>query len=313
MDTLTYLLETQGFFTRAQALECGLDDKLLAFMVRSGEWMRFRRGYYCLVSTWASLDDAGRHLLRCAAVWHSLGPNVALSHVSSLVCHGIDPWGMSLDRVHVTRLDGGAGRIEGDVVHHEGLAIDGDIVNVDNRLLIVPERSVIEAATQTTPEAALTLFDGVLHHQLCNPDQLHGRFALMAHWPRTQHLHVPIRMADGRTASIGESRGRWLFWSQGVPRPEPQFKVYDANGRLVGTCDWGWPELKLLGEFDGELKYGRLLKPGQDPGAVVFAEKQREDELREVTGCAMVRLIWADYGRPRLTAQRIRRLMRRAG
>ena len=40
----------------------------------------------------------------------------------------------------------------------------------------------------------------------------------------------------------------------------------------------------MFGEFDGRVKYGRLLKPGQDPGEVVFAEKRREDLIRGVTG-----------------------------
>ncbi len=78
-----------------------------------------------------------------------------------------------------------------------------------------------------------------------------------------------------------------------------------------GTCDWGWPEHRLLGEFDGKVKYGRLLEPGQDPGEVVFAEKHREDVLREITGIGMVRLIWSDYDRPRLTAARIQSQLRR--
>jgi hypothetical protein len=111
---------------------------------------------------------------------------------------------------------------------------------------------------------------------------------------------------------VGESRGFWLCRQFGIPAPEPQFEVYDSAGVLRGTCDWGWPEHGLLGEFDGRIKYGRLLKPGQAPGPVVFAEKNREDELRELTGYGMVRIIWDDYQRPGLTAGRIRRGLGRA-
>jgi hypothetical protein len=120
-------------------------------------------------------------------------------------------------------------------------------------------------------------------------------------------------MATAKSASIGESRGRWLFWTLGIPAPLCQFEVRDAGGVLRGTCDWGWPEHQQLGEFDGKIKYGRLVKPGQDPGEVVFAEKQREDELRELTGYSMVRLIWRDFERPRVTADRLRRRFRRVG
>jgi hypothetical protein len=92
-----------------------------------------------------------------------------------------------------------------------------------------------------------------------------------------------------------------------------QYQIYDSTHRLVATTDWCWPGDGLLGEFDGAIKYGRLLTHGQDAGEVVFAEKQREDLVREITGFGMVRLVWADYDRPQLTARRIERLLRRAG
>ena len=70
---------------------------------------------------------------------------------------------------------------------------------------------------------------------------------------------------------------------------KPQYQVYDSEHRLVATTDWCWPDEGLFGEFDGAIKYGRLLLPGQDAGEVVFAEKQREDLVREITGFGMVR------------------------
>ena len=89
-------------------------------------------------------------------------------------------------------------------------------------------------------------------------------------------------------------------------------KWYDRNGTVAGTSDWAWREYGLLGEFDGRIKYGRLLKPGESPGDAVFREKRREDELREMTGWPMFRLIWSDYDHPVATADRIRRLLHRA-
>jgi hypothetical protein len=65
----------------------------------------------------------------------------------------------------------------------------------------------------------------------------------------------------------------------------------------------------LLFEFDGRVKYGRLLAPGQDPGDVVFAEKLREDRMRRATGFAVERCTWADLAAPRATARRIRQRM----
>jgi len=46
--------------------------------------------------------------------------------------------------------------------------------------------------------------------------------------------------------------------------------------------DFYWDEQKTVGEFDGKIKYGRLLKPGQRIEDVVFAEKLREDAVRDL-------------------------------
>ncbi len=301
-----------GFFTRAQARDAGFSDTEIASAARSGQWHRFRRGYYCLGSRWSGLDDVERHRVRSRAVVHSLGPAVALSHVSAAVAHGLDIWGISLDRVHVTRLDGGAGRIEGDVVHHEGRAIADDLAEVAGVPAVSAPRAAIEAVGRSTGEVALAHFDSLLRRGLCDQQQLMKQFTAMQFWPFTQHLHIPLRLAEPKAGSIGESRGNWHFFHLGLPAPIPQFEVHSADGRLVGTCDWGWPEHQLLGEFDGKIKYGRLLQDGQDPGSVVFAEKQREDALREATGMSMIRIIWTDFERPRMLRSRFDRLLRPA-
>ncbi|QBR91677.1 type IV toxin-antitoxin system AbiEi family antitoxin domain-containing protein [Nocardioides euryhalodurans] len=307
MDPLRLIAETDGYFTRAMARDCGYSNREIDAMHRQRTWLRFRHGYYTFPDLWEPLDEAGRHRIRCRAVMHALGPRVALSHISSIVMRGVDPWGYDLSRVHVTRLDNGAGRVEGDIVHHAARIPTEDVVVHDGLAMTSVDRSTIEAATQGDSEAALCLFNQVLHAEMATIDQLSVRFEAMAHWPRTQRLHIPIRMADPRSESVGESRGNWFFRRYRIPAPVPQFEVYDADGVLRGTCDWGWPDHRQLGEFDGRVKYGRLLRPGQHAGDVVFAEKIREDELREITGYGMIRLTWGDYDRPRLTVARLHR------
>jgi hypothetical protein len=157
----------------------------------------------------AALEGRARHLVRCRAVLHSLGDDVALSHGSGLIVHDAEIWGARLSHVHVTRLDGDASRIEGDVVHHRGTVHGGDAVVVEGMLR--PARCAVEYAATVTSESAFG-----------------------------------------------------------------QCEIRDETGMLRATCDVGWPELNAYGEFDGRVKHGRLLRPGQDPGDVVFMERQRE-------------------------------------
>lgn len=62
---------------------------------------------------------------------------------------------------------------------------------------------------------------------------------------------------------------------------------------MIGTSDFCWEEQRHLGEFDGKIKYGRFLRPDEEPGDAVFREKCREDEMRgEAYG--MSRWTWRD-------------------
>ena len=119
-----------------------------------------------------------------------------------------------------------------------------------------------------------------------------------------------VAMADARSENPGESASRVRLIEAGIPVPELQYEVFDEDGRLVARTDFCWEEFKTLGEFDGKVKYGRLLNPGQDPGDVVFEEKVREDALRRL-GWQVVRWIWADLARPEELAERVRRAFRR--
>jgi hypothetical protein len=66
-----------------------------------------------------------------------------------------------------------------------------------------------------------------------------------------------------------------------LPRPEPQREIFGPDERLIACVDFYWEEQRTVGEFDGKIKYGRLLKPGKRIEDVIFEEKVREDALRD--------------------------------
>jgi hypothetical protein len=312
MDHLRFLAETNGCFTRTDALEAGLDDNAIRRTLKVGLWTRVRWGVYTFTDLWKEQDDVARHLAAAQSVARKLSPSVALSHVSAALDHGLTAWDADLSLVHVTRLDGGAGRTEAGVQHHEGFCFDGDVIEKDGYQIVKPARAALESAALMSSEAAVATLDSGLNLGRFSPEELDGRFALMQRWPGALHLQFAVRFADGRAESVGESRTRYLCYTHGLPAPELQFHVYDDRGNLVGITDMVWREHRLLGEFDGRVKYGRLLKPGESPGDAVFREKRREDNLRRLTGFSMVRLTWADLYRGAATAALIRGLMRTA-
>ena len=311
MDDYFGALEArQGFIARSDVLAVGDDDRFIRRRIASGAWTRVRNGAYCLTPTWAQANDVERHVRRARAVTHAHGEAVALSHLTSLLMRpGIDVWGIALGRVHVTRRDGRAGSVERDVVHHEGRVADDDLELVDGVPVVKETRSTVETLAQNRLEQVVVLADRVLHPGRVSPASLQDLHLATRHHRGGRTVDMALRLADGRSESIGESRARFLYWSQGLPRPEVQYVVKDRDGRLVGITDLAWPDLGLLFEFDGRVKYGRLLKPGQEPGDAVFAEKLREDALRRATGFAVERLTWADLSRPSAMARRARERM----
>ena len=132
----------------------------------------------------------------------------------------------------------------------------------------------------------------------------------MHQWPRTLSQEIVIRLLDGGSESVGETLERHLIWTMHLPRPQLQYPIYDRHGQLIGITDFAWPEHGVYGEFDGRVKYGRLLKTGLDPGDVVFAEKRREDLIRGVTGGIMVRHTWADLTPHSEPSLKLRSLLR---
>ncbi len=312
MDPTRMLAESRGFFHRREALAEGLCDKDLSESIRLGVLIRIRRGYYTYTDLWVTLGDRARHLVLCRAILHCLDPGFVLSHTSAALLHGIDLYDADLSDVHVTRLGRVSSRHEAGVVVHTGRVPDTDVVEVHGLLAVCAERAVLEAGTLSTAESSFVAFNSYLNQGLGGHEPLFARFEQMGRWPGTRHLHIPIRMATDKPETVGESRCLWVFSRGHVPLPVCQYPVYDRDGALIATTDFGWPEEHTLGEFDGKVKYGRLLKPGHDSGDVVFAEKQREDRVREITDSRMVRFVWNDLQRPRLMVSRVFEQFRRA-
>ncbi len=168
---------------------------------------------------------------------------------------------------------------------------------------------VIETIATAGVEGGIVVADSSMRTGRIHEGDLEATFQRIGRRRGNRTVDLVLRLADKRSQSVGESRARYLFWRQGLPRPEVQFHVYDRDGLLIGITDLAWPARRLLFEFDGRIKYGRLLEPGQEPGDAVFKEKLREDALRRATGWAVERATWSDLSRPVELARRTRERM----
>lgn len=300
-----------GAFLRSEAVAVGIDDAALRRGLKAGLLVRVRHGAYTFAELWAAADASERHLTLVRTIARTSEGRVAVSHHSAALLHGMDLWDVRLARAHLTRLDGNAGRVLADAVHHEGVCADAELTTRSGLTVVPAARAALESALLLDVEHGLCVVDSGLRAELFTQEDLAAQARRMKSWPEGKHLQIVTRLADGRKESIGESRSHYMFWRAGLPAPALQYEVYD-RGVLVGITDFAWPEHGLLGEFDGKVKYGKYLRPGEDPGDAVFREKQREDLLRRLTGWSFVRITWSMLYDPVATIRMIRSMMRTA-
>ena len=171
-------------------------------------------------------------------------------------------------------------------------------------------RTVVDIARTVPFEPAVVLADQALRRQATSRERLSECLKRMGSVHGSRVAGRVIAFADPLSESVGESRSRVLLHRLGLPGPDLQVRVLRRDRSVIGRCDFGWEAFRTLGEFDGRVKYGRLVKPGQDAGDVVFQEKRREDELRDHRW-EVARWTWDDIDRPGRIEQRIRRAFAR--
>ncbi|GAA1772261.1 type IV toxin-antitoxin system AbiEi family antitoxin domain-containing protein [Nocardioides hankookensis] len=303
------LVDEYGLLLRRTALTLGLDDNWLARMLRLGVLVRIRHGAYADADVWQQLTPAGRHLLLSRAVMLQYDDRVALSHASAHVMRGGPDWGLDLEKVNVTNLFGRGDRVQAGITHHRGTTRVSDVSRLNGHWVTAPGRTAVETAAGLELVAAVCVLDWTLHQGLTTREELE-RYATvwLREWPGSIELPVAVARSDGRSESVGETRSRIALENLGF-EPEPQWAVHHPSGRLAGRVDLLLRRQGVMVEFDGWVKYGRLLKPGQTITDVIKAERDREVLLEELTGLRMLRLVWADLQQPAEIGSRVARIV----
>lgn len=129
-------------------------------------------------------------------------------------------------------------------------------------------RTVIDLARSLPFAEAVAIADAALHRHLVTREELLAALARAVRRPGTSAAARVVAFADPGGMSVGESRSRVALRDAGIPAPVLQWTVVTRGGVGLGDVDFGWPQWRTVGEFDGKIKYGRLVRPGQSPGDV---------------------------------------------
>ena len=286
----------------------GFSSSKLARMVRAGELVRVRRGAYATPGGGA-LDLRADHLRLLRATMPQCDPGAAVSHTSAAVVHDLPVWDEHLVRVHVTRDREGGGRTRRLMQVHGAALPDRDVVDLDGIRVTSLARTVVDLGRSLPLVQAVAAGDAALART--RRDGIERVLTEQAGRTGIGRARRAVTLLDPRSESAGESYSRVVLHLAGLPRPVPQYEVRGPDGRLVGRCDFGWPDHRVLGEFDGKKKYGELLpRPGQTAEDVLIDEKRREDRLRAL-GWTVIRWMWQDLHRPDFLIEQLRAALAR--
>ena len=289
---------------RREARAQGWSDEELGRLTRRAEWTRLRRGAY--LDAPAPRDDVARHRLLVRATIDELRRPAVVSHQSAAVLWGIPLWGLRLDRVHVTRRPGASTGASRSLHVHVARLPDDDIAVVGGLVVTSPVRTVLDVVRSAPLDVGVVALDAALRTGAVDAAAVRAGLSAMVGTRGSRNAARVVALADARSESVGESRSRVLLHRLGLPPSDLQFEVRSPEGALIARTDFGWEPQRVVGEFDGRIKYGRLLRPGQQPGDVVFQEKRREDLVRD-EGWAVVRWTWDDLLHPARLGERVGR------
>lgn len=298
---------------RSAAVAAGGTDDELARLRRRGLLQPLQRGAYLTAEAMAALDRRDRHRtkIQIQATVAGLRRPAVISHTSAAILHGIPLWGVRLGPVQITRRPPSSSDRTARLRVHVARMEDDEICQVEGMPVTNVTRTLLDLGRTLLFESAVVAADFALHEGIATVPALAARVQDVCGIPGSLQASRVVAFADGASQSVGESRSRVAIARLGLAAPTLQLEILDDSGRLIGVSDFGWSGDSVVGEFDGKVKYGRLLKPGQSAGDVVFAEKRREDAIRD-GGWEVVRWIWDDLSSPGVIAQRIRRAQERA-
>jgi hypothetical protein len=289
------LAQQHGVFSTAQATEAGVHPRQISQLVACGEWVRLRRGAYTLAEVENAADDVGRHLLRARAAHLTLTAAHVFSHVTAAVAHGLPIHDLPLDELHVTHVDGeGTSRHESGVWHHGGRVPDVDRTLAADLPVLGLARTAFDVARVARPGGALVVADAVLRRGV-SKQALRDQLEAGMDWPGARAASHVLPLADGRSESVGESLTRLTLHELDLPPDELQLPLMTDVGEV--RLDFAWTRWRVAGEFDGKIKYGRLLRAGETAADVAWRERRRELAI-ERAEWSVVRFGWVEHDDP---------------
>ena len=241
--------------------------------VSLGRLVRVRRGVLATASSWSALKPWERYLARVYAVAMTY-PDVVFTHESAAAILGLPIFGEPRE-VHVLDTPRATARVSGGIRIHT-TAADRVILDVGGILVTSASDVAIDLASFRHRAVGLAVADAALRSDplltvealvAANEGRLSSRGRRVARWA----LHRASPLAETALESLSRAAIEWLGFG------EPELQREFRTGDKIDRCDMWWPEARIVGEADGDVKYDGSLQPSS---AAIRREKDRDRRLR---------------------------------
>lgn len=303
----------------SDATRIGQDARQLAKRAKRGELVRVRRGTYVRSAYWAELNNRQRHGLQAAALVNTTRTAPTFNLQTAALLWGLGVVGVPKHLCTVTA-DPTGGRSKHGIRRSFG-AFDTGVVQLGAFRVTDKVRTTMELAAALNFAEALAIVDSSRRNQRWGDplevddwnkdrawgppsgvDELCAAVSAFTSQSRKRRAGTILELSTDKSESVGESMSRAQMILLNFPAPSLQGSFTLRTGRTARTDFW-WPELDLVGEFDGYGKYLRnKLRGNQTIQQAVMAEKARENGLRAL-GLTVIRWDWSDMMNPRTFAR----------
>ncbi|MGC4963116.1 hypothetical protein [Gordonia sp. DT101] len=294
MNMTPFPTDRHGLIHRATVLSAHFSDEEYRRALRTKETISIGRGV-CVPAGKRSPTEWHRLKAIAASVTSDVTPT--LSHQSAAVIPGIEMLTPNLRRIHMTTGTPNGGYRTTTQHRHVGRFAPDEVVEIEGLPVTSLERTAVDIACSSPLgfAGALAVLDSALRK---GADREVMARLLGSRRRGAAHARRALHHADGLSENPGESWGRAQMIEAGLPVPRLQHEFHGTDGKFIARTDYDWAGL-LVGEFDGKVKYEKLVRPGESTSDVVIREKAREDGLRRL-GIVVLRWTWNDLRQGRV-------------
>ena len=245
-----------GCLARAQALEVGVTDRMIARRLATGRWRRVHPGVYLVNGVPRSWTQD---------VWAAklaAGPDAVVTHDTALLLHGLPDDRLPRYPVALTVPHGQHHRIVGAVIHQIDDLRPRHLDEVGGLPVSKPCRAVVEIAATAGRGHLGSVVDDLVAARQTTIAEISGCFAELAR---------PGKRGVAKLAQVLDARGPGYVPPQskleaqllaalavgGLPPPTRQIPL-PGRGPMEGVVDAAYREAQLLLEADGRRWHTRV-------------------------------------------------------